>query len=461
MFDGVTEISSGVIVPFHFEGDVLSLFLANRLLTLETGKSTVIGQKHGSLFGNNTLFHLCLPLENYGLLNTLESDREVLDASISVGTINQGVDYYIDHYEKDTTFTQMRFCFAELDYFVTSGSIYSIDDMTGFIFSRKPVEVKRFELVYNEKSITFILQTFSEIKCSYKSSAETKTELVLEFEKTDDIDILIDLYHLVHGLFSFICNRQNITLVDVVLIGERVIKYTKRIEGKTIIEEKTKQSKQLLVPINKYCAEFESDKTIGRTLNYSYLASNFDNLVAMFIDDIVSISSIHNSFSARSLLDLKQCLHITAAFEYYQRSLLPEISSQSTQDVYTEIKKIIHKYSETQSGKKKRKSKDIANSLSPAISLKEKIIKTYCGYQGWSGAKNILSTWFGDNIAEIAQMANTWRNELAHEKREFEPDSRVIDAMRLVEHLNYCIVLRKAGYSDDAIKVVLEKVLAR
>lgn len=67
--------------------------------------------------------------------------------------------------------------------------------------------------------------------------------------------------------------------------------------------------------------------------------------------------------------------------------------------------------------------------------------------------KTILSEYFGEDISELASVANQWRNELAHEKREYEPDHKVISAIRLVEHLNYCIVLRQAGYSVSVKQV--------
>ena len=34
-------------------------------------------------------------------------------------------------------------------------------------------------------------------------------------------------------------------------------------------------------------------------------------------------------------------------------------------------------------------------------------------------------------------------------------------AVRLVEHMNYCIVLRKAGYDDDQIKAIITEILVR
>ena len=97
----------------------------------------------------------------------------------------------------------------------------------------------------------------------------------------------------------------------------------------------------------------------------------------------------------------------------------------------------------------------------PQISLEDKVLKVYGGYENWDSLLPILAEWFGDDVSELASAANLWRNELAHEKREYQPDVNVILAVRLVEHLNYCIILRKAGYNDEAIKSILAEVLVR
>ena len=75
--------------------------------------------------------------------------------------------------------------------------------------------------------------------------------------------------------------------------------------------------------------------------------------------------------------------------------------------------------------------------------------------------KSIFSQWFGDDISTLACAANLWRNELAHGKQEYRPDEKVIDAVHLVEHINYAIVLRHAEYSDEQIKSILSDILIR
>ena len=95
------------------------------------------------------------------------------------------------------------------------------------------------------------------------------------------------------------------------------------------------------------------------------------------------------------------------------------------------------------------------------VTDEEKVKKVYNGYSSWQPLKPLLSEWFGDDISALANAANSWRNELAHGKREYQPTVDVITAIRLIEHINYCIVFRLAGYSDEQIKAIIEEILVR
>lgn len=85
------------------------------------------------------------------------------------------------------------------------------------------------------------------------------------------------------------------------------------------------------------------------------------------------------------------------------------------------------------------------------------------GFSTWKPLKACVSQeWFKeDEIETLAEEANLWRNELAHEKRSYESKVDTIRAIRLVEHLNYAIVLRQLGYDDGEIQELLKYTLLR
>lgn len=458
-YDGIAWVSEKETVPFHFEKGVLELFLGNAVCSLENGSTHIVGQKREMLTGGYILFHFPLCLENFGV-NTVDETGAVQNQQISMGTVRQDIDFYIDGYDENSKYTQMRFSFPELDYFIPSSKMCAVAPENNITFIRQPEIIENFVFRYKEVAVSFSLRLYSTARLSNKSIAETKSELLLEFEETTNIEFLLGLFHIIHDLFSFICNRQNISLDSAVIIGTRTHKELITSNGKTEIGDKTVPTSQTLVISNKYKEAAEKDKVIAKTIRYSFISSAFEKLFKLFVDDKVSVLSVHSSVASRNLLNLKQCLHITAAFEYYQRTFLPEITSEATIQFYEEMKSLIQTYANEHTGKLKQKAKSFIKTLTPAVSLKDKICKVFNGYSGWCDLKNILSEWFGDNIM-LADIANVWRNELAHEKREYEPDKRVISSIRLVEHLNYCIILRSAGFTDVQIKSIIENILTR
>lgn len=222
-----------------------------------------------------------------------------------------------------------------------------------------------------------------------------------------------------------------------------------------------------MIPFEKFIQEDEDGRVTSKTPLYGNYASHFSELLQMFFsvgtdeNDTIGAIGIHPSAKYRYLLDLRQSLHITSSFEYYVRRFLPEMASESELKFCDEIRALLDDYISSHSGKLKKKAKDMKKGIQPKLSLSDKINKVWKGYEGWSPVEPILNDDFGRDLDELADAANEWRNELAHEKREYEPNIKTVKAIRLVEHLNYSIILRTAGYSDEEIKVILNNCLIK
>ena len=194
-----------------------------------------------------------------------------------------------------------------------------------------------------------------------------------------------------------------------------------------------------------------------------------DKLFEIVADDItgdretsanISISSMHPSLKRRNLIDLQQSLHITGAFEFYVRRYLPGMIEEKSHHII--LKMLLLEFANKNKVKTRKLAKNLADNVVREPSLQEKIEKVYGGYKDWTGVKDCLEEdWFSNDVSLLAKSANEWRNELAHEKRSYEPDIEAIRAIRLVEHLNYIIMLRQLGCTDREIKEFLENVLVR
>lgn len=438
------------------ETEEITLYLGMNYIKLPYCVNEIVGQSL-EINGKYTLYKLNTPLLNHLKLTDKEKTKYV-----AFGNQTYSVDFIISNYYTNSKYIEMKLQFPELDYLMPSSSNMRFSDKE-FIFSNNSDSVYSFDIQYRDSIVSIVFNKKTEVHCKVKSIAETTSEITLKFPETDDMECIIDLYYSIRDFFSFICNRQNIGLRSAILVGKHP---KKAIENNEINEEFT-NTNQKLVPSHKYLEPLEDKEKITKVPRINLFKENLNKLLQLFFEEkvgdlpIVNGSSIHPSFKYRNLIDLKQSLHITATFEYYMRTMLPEISSQETIDFFNDIEDFINEYIETSKGKKKKKAKSFKKSLRPQVSLAEKISKAYDGYSNWQSLKPILSEWFGDDISILTSVTNKWRNELAHEKREYEPDKNVIKGVRLVEHINYCIVLRHVGYVDEQIKLIVSDILAR
>lgn len=445
--------------PFQYEEttEKITIFLGAQTVVVPEDMDMIVGKKLGMLTGGNTLYKLSAPLSNDCM--TFEG-AEV--KYVSLANQMRSVEYFIEDYQANSTYSEIRLQFPELNYFIPSASIATVSNEE-IVFSRIKNNLCSFEIKYCDTVVSVSFDIKMECHSSNKTIAETISEVSIKFPETKDFEYLINLYFSARAFFSFICNRQNIGLRSATLIG----KYpAKALEDKKIVDV-DRYTQQKIFFSQKYLETLENEKTVKKTPRIGLFYPKIKELFQLFFEEtaetpaIVNGSSTHPSLKYRNLIDLEQSLHITAAFEYYVRTILPEISSPDTAAFFSDMESLIDEYIKTAKGKKKEKAKSFKKSLIPQVSLKEKIKKSYGGYSTWQPLKPILEEWFGDDIDNLASAANLWRNELAHEKREYQPNVDVITAIRLVEHLNYCIVLRYAGYDDEQIKAILSDILTR
>jgi len=445
--------------PFQYEQETekITVFLGPRAVTVPEDIDIIIGQKLGMLTGGNILYKLGAPLSNDCMAVEGQGVKYV-----ALANQIRSVEYFIKDYQENSSYTEMRLQFPELDSFIPSTNIATVSDKE-IAFSRIKNNLCTFEIQYCNTVVSVSFDAKMVCHSSNKTTAETISEVSIKFPETKDLAYLINLYFSVRAFFTFICNRQNIGLRHATLIGKHPARTTK--DGKIVNMDRP--TLQKIFFSQKYLEPLENEKTVKKAPYIGLFRPKIKELFQLFFEEkaediaIVDGSSVHPSFKYRNFIDLEQSLHITAAFEYYVRTMLPEISSPDTIEFLNDIEALVDKYIETAKGKKKEKAKSFKKSLIPQVSLKERIKKSYGGYSTWQPLKPILEEWFGDDVSALASTANLWRNELAHEKREYQPSVDVIAAVRLVEHLNYCIVLRYAGYNDEQIKAILSGILTR
>ena len=443
-------------VPFHYENNILKLYFehfsikegtvaendtSNAPLESQELEHLIRVRKRGMLSGGYYLMHMESPLAKMDILPFPH-------------TSSRRVNWFIDSFDSNAKYHEMRFRFDELSYFLPSHSKVTIVEDKELVFDRSVNEIFSGNMKVGDIDTEVKLVIYSNGNYGVFSAASAKTisEIRISFEPTDDYEFFYKLFLIVSDIFSFICNRRNLTLESADILGSF------EFEGKHPVTS-------TLVVSDKYKEQVEESRIIAKTTEYRYFEDCFGNLIQLIAsnydeeDGTVSIKGLHPSTLQRQLIDLRQSINITSAFEYHVRKFMPEISSADTLQTYEEIKKLIQdEYVDKVTGKKKKVAKQIINSLQPVISLGDKVKKAIKGYDGWPSLESVVSERFSD-WEDLARIVNDWRNELAHEKRKIHPTYDTIRSVRMVEHLNYAIILRVAGYSNEQIKAIVDEVL--
>ncbi len=416
-------------------------------------------EKMPDLEGQNYIKVKTYSGKNYLLYAQLPLDT--LDFPIYPQNYKYEIDWAISGYMTNSKYREMVFSFDELQYFCPARDFVKKEGNI-LLFPLEVAEKNKFNVLIDGVLCRVTFRTAPKLKISsVKFIAETITEISICFDETDDFHFIADVYSVVDSVFSFICNRRNICCTDVNLIGEYPDLDS---EG-----EKNMCSNRMIF-FHKYREKPETTDIIQKVAGAKLLFKHIDKLFEAIAEGIsseggeegkISISSIHSSQKRKRLIDLEQSLSITSAFEFYVRKYLPEMKKE--EEYHKKVEEALNKLAEENTGKAKKLIKSLIKKISTEPALKDKIKKVYEGYADWIGLKECINMkWFDEiDVDILSEEINTWRNELAHEKREYTPNKDTITAVRFLEHLNYAIVLRSIGYEDNEIKEILQNILEK
>lgn len=425
-------ILNGINCPLTYEDGKATFYVGLNSIPLpEDGIKDFIAKDYSN---TSYYFHLSTPIIHTGCI-TIDEKGKAIECIDFI--YDAPIDFYIENFTTKSKYSFLEFEFPELDYFIPSN--ISIEDLHDFTYKGKKYCYFNEEFNYKNSIIRLTLCTnaFAHISTKTSFNMQTKSSLKISFDETMDLLFVVDLYKKVVDLFSFICNRRNISIESATLYNNGVLRC-----------------------FDNFGEPFEDNKTIEKTLPFNYLGcEGLKNLFNLILNNEISINNIHPSEKRKHLIDLEYSLSVTSSFENYTRKWLPKISSDVTIECYEEAYKLIENYSKDFKGKRKKKFNKILKHLKdPEISLSDVIKKTYKGYKGWIGCKSFLSDYYEKNINELADNVGLWRNELAHNKNEYSPIKETIDGILLLDVMNYCLVLYKCELAEERIQSIIKYV---
>ena len=377
------------------------------------------------------------------------------------------IDYVVKNFKNDAIHNQAVFSFDELQYFCPSASVIEEDAKHNVTFLSEHKELKSFDITVDNVPCHVCFRLRNEGKTGFAKSYMTAiTDITISFPETKDYEFLKKTYLVVDKAFAFICNRCNTTCLSMKVNGEY---------KDTVLQDWKPVERMLpftceIFYFDYHREEPENNEVIKNTWWASGFFPHIDALFDLVAKDLsgiedengrgtISLDSIHPSLKRRRKVDLQLSLQIAGAFEFYVRKYLPNMIEEK--EYHKEVKQDLKNIYDASTGKKKELIKRMMDHVLIEPAFGDKVWKAYKGYDEWEPLSPCISEdWFEENeIKELGKEMNLWRNDLAHLKRQYKPSANTIRAVRLMEHLNYAIVLRKIGCNDNEIREILSHVL--
>lgn len=450
------EILDEVNVPCSLDCDnaVIRLFAnSDDKVAIIEGKQYFTFSRYDQ-WGENSIIGLTSPI---AVAHVGVVDSTGYKTVASPANYNGEIDWIINGASTNIKYTKAVFQFPELSYFLYSYAQASkSEDGKELVFRLNSKTTQTIKLVIDKKEVQMHFMAAVSAYRGVSTTAETLSKIEVVFEENDSIEFIRKIKNTVLNFFAFICNRKNVDIGQIVLYGNGVRKINR---AGTINEENYIHRSEIRF-VERY-VEYENDSSIiSNTINISYLQNHLEEFVGLFASDATTIRFVHPSVKRRRLIDLQHSLQITSAFEYCARTFLPEIMADKRVEAYKEIEKLIDEYMKGKDGKKLDVAKGIKKSLqADHISLDDRIKKAYNGYKTWGSLKPILSDVYGEKIDSLAVATRKWRNELAHEKRVYDPNVDAANGIKLLESILYCIMLRRSSFTDEEIKAIHNEIL--
>ena len=347
-------------------------------------------------------------------------------------TIKIKVYFYIKNYNIKNLLDiqEIHLSFPELDYFfyVNRGFKFTLDD------DRKYEGLELIPYEKNKVTFKFSLKN-KEINCELGVCHcispnpiipfKFQSFLSLHFEKTNDIDFIIKLYIVIQNLFSYLCRRKNINIDSIGLYGE---------EDNKIIDLAT-----LHVPSN---GIKENKKDVQKIVEYEDVKENFPKLIQLIADEKVCIEHLCNKKSECRTVTTGRTIAVISAFQSNIKKLYPEVAIKKgdTPEKNSEFDK-----NEPKEEKTVRNLKSMLNRFNDVL---EPFISNLCKLNNVPRISN----------ADIAKSSTRQRNTYAHGYIQTKENENFLLSFIIVEYLNYCMVLKYAGYDDSSIKKIIKGI---
>lgn len=427
-------------IAFSFEKDLLTLYAGLAPVSL-AGKESIIGAAINTPYK----YYFKIPSTEHQLM---------------IGNINVSTIYYIEGFEEGQKYSQMTFSFPALDYFLAN-ALFEKNNLS--LTTEDKCYNWEYECKFRDHTLSFLFTTQRESVDSTNYKYTWRGLLRISCEQLFDTDFAYQVARYVQGLFSFVYNRADIVIGNVTLLGTKTYFRLKDPELKTnSVEEHSCLTQSTLKFTESFSdnargfLNYEPNKHIGITL----FETKFDILLRMLFEDKILFYPLTEA--DKKTYNLGRILYLNYMFEHYFKLVDSLYPSGKVVVVYNKKKE------SDKNDKKKVSELCLAlrlmyvfdpNLITERKYKNAKIIRLN-DFQ-WDGVCGILNNYYSnDRSYELIEHYTRWRHAEAHvNDLPLDDPLAFIESVRLVECMNYCVVLKIAGYSVEDIRSIIDRLL--
>ena len=398
------------------------------------------------------------PLYYFKLTSPVPSVKHPFDGSLTIS-----VEYYI--YDFHPKYNEIVFSFPALDLFLAN-------HLMGMKITERLENCHEdgYQCSFGGHNLRLQFNAKQENTINnYNYPYVRSGELSVKSEQNFDANFAFLVVERIRGLFSFIYSQKDISIGNVILKGSHeflrpnIDTYTKPIMS-TFYPRDTNDSTT---------GELGSFVSCKEDCLFHKFKDNIKDLIQMAFDDKIIFYDLTKD--ERNKYDLKHTLWVNYCFEHYCKEILKDITDTivSERGKSKRVKKLedlrnkifyIYNPSELKDKEDKcfhenRDDNTIPNKIKEIIKDDNNVGKE------WNGLKVILKKYLekpycDTTLKDLIGSYIEFRNAHAHGSKAYhlmENNHRhIIHSIRLVECMNYCLVLKQAGYSDEKIGDIID-----
>lgn len=431
-------------VAFSFEKDQLTLYSAPEHVSLP----------------DDSIIGVAINTSKKYYFRLLSDTCKYISSIPIIGNIHIKTIYYVEDYQDCQMYEAIILSFPVLDFFLADVLLKKNNPS---VSEENKCHIWTYHSTFKGRAISLIFSTQRDSVDSTNFKYTWRAQLKICSEQPFEPDFAYEVVRYVQGLFSFIYNRADIVVGNVVLSGTKTYFRPKNPEFRTNnLEEHSCPIQSSL----KFTESF-SDNTPD-FLNYlpnnhiglALFETKFDRLIHMLFDDKILFYPLMKA--EKGIYNLGRILYLNYHFEHYFKLIESLYPSAKVIVVYNK-KKLANK-NDNKKVSELRLALRLIYVFDPNLMTERnyknaKVIRL--GSFKWDGVCGILNDYYpADCIYDIVEHYTRWRNAEAHvNDLPLDDPQAFIESVRFVESMNYCVVLKIAGYSNEEIHLIIDRLL--